>query len=76
MYLGTRKCPHCQVRRVMVWDEEAEAIRCGACQREVYPRAGQLTEDEKARLASCAVRYQQANGFRLSPTRDLGKLRG
>lgn len=50
---------------------EVYIIRCAACGREIPPVAGRLTEDEKARLAAFAVRYQQREGFRLSPARGL-----
>jgi Zn ribbon nucleic-acid-binding protein len=76
MYLGTRKCPQCRVRRTMIYDEDDFSIRCHACGAEVQPASGILTGTEKARLCAFAVKYQQRTGLRLSPARDLGDVRG
>jgi Zn ribbon nucleic-acid-binding protein len=76
MYLGTRKCPQCRVRRTMVYDEDDFSIRCVTCGGEVQPASGRLTEREKARLAAFAVRHTLATGIRLSPARDPRDVRG
>jgi hypothetical protein len=76
MYLGTRKCPQCRVRRTVVYDEEDFSIRCHTCGAELQPASGRLSETDKARLCAFAVRHQQRTGLRLSPARDLGDVRG
>lgn len=76
MYLGTRKCPQCRVRRTVIYDEGDYSIRCQACGAEIQPVNGRLSETEKALLASFAIRHVLRTGTRLSPARDPRHLGG
>jgi hypothetical protein len=56
----------------MLYDEGQQVIRCAGCRREVEQAASRLTEGQKARLASFAIRYQLANGLNLQWRRTNG----
>lgn len=52
----------------MAWSQLREAWRCRTCDTHYY----HLSEIEKAKLASFAVRYQQRTGISLYARRDNG----
>lgn len=56
----------------MRYDEGRDVIVCQGCRREVATPASALSDPEKARLASWAVRYQIRNGLNLHARRDRG----